>query len=382
MTSSDPQPNRRVLCIDDDPHVLEGIARTLSADFVLSTSSLPHEALGMLTSPGSFAVVVSDLRMPGLDGITLLDKARALAPDTVRVLLTGQAELADAVAAINRGGLFRFLTKPCPPEQLDVTLREACRQHELLVTERELLEDTLRGCLRAMTAALGAAAPAAFGRAERVARLAAQVARGIGCVDAWRVEAGVLLSAAATAALPAEVAARVNAGDVLSPAERAMIERLPAVLDDALRDIPRIADVRAAAAFTLAGIDAPRVRAPEQGAAPDALAALQAVIDLDALRARGFADDVALRMLVARDAYGGEVLAALGAHLAARSALPLTTVGRVADLPAGVELEDDLLDVDGLLVATRGQILGTGVRERLCNHAALRPLRLPIRVRG
>ena len=161
-----------------------------------------------------------------------------------------------------------------------------------------------------------------------------------------------------------------------------MIERLPAVLDDALRDIPRIADVRAAAAFTLAGIDAPRVRAPEQGAAPDALAALQAVIDLDALRARGFADDVALRMLVARDAYGGEVLAALGAHLAARSALPLTTVGRVADLPAGVELEDDLLDVDGLLVATRGQILGTGVRERLCNHAALRPLRLPIRVRG
>lgn len=373
---------RRVLCVDDDERVLEGISRTISSDFELITCAAPLRALNLLDTTPSFAVLVSDLRMPGLDGIGLLDRARTVAPETVRVLLTGQAELADAVAAVNRGGLFRFLMKPCAPEQLDRTLREACEQHELIVAERELREDTLRGCLRAMAAALGAAAPAAFGRAERVARLAAHVARAIGCPDAWHVEAGVLLSAAATAALPAEVAARVNSGDALSALDRAMVTRLPAVLDDALRDIPRIADVRAAAAFTLGGIGAPRARAAERGAAPDALAALQAVIDLDVLRARGFTDEVALRMLISRNVHGADVVAALQAYFDERATRPVRAIGRTDDLLVGTELEEDVVDVDGTLVASRGQILSTGVSERVHNHAAMRQLRMPLRVRG
>ncbi|MGC4086448.1 MAG: response regulator [Polyangiaceae bacterium] len=109
----------RILCVDDEPRVLEGLERTLFDHFEVMTLSKPEQALELLErGDESFAVVVSDMRMPGIDGATLLAHARRLAPDTTRVLLTGHADMEAAVAAINQGHIYRFLCKPCPPEVL------------------------------------------------------------------------------------------------------------------------------------------------------------------------------------------------------------------------------------------------------------------------
>ncbi len=138
----------RILCVDDDPNILAGYQRILHARFALDTARGAQEALKKMQTQGPYAVVVSDLRMPEMDGITLLTKVRELSPDTVRIVLTGYADIQMAMAAVNEGSVFRFLAKPCPPEHLAKALQAALQQYRLQRVERELLELTLRGVTR------------------------------------------------------------------------------------------------------------------------------------------------------------------------------------------------------------------------------------------
>src|ERR1043166_4052564 len=103
----------RILCVDDDPNILEGYKRQLRKEFELVTAVGPEQGLQMGIQQGPFAVVVSDLQMPGMNGVEFLAQVRTQEPDTVRMLLTGNAELQSAIEAINQGQIFRFLTKPC-----------------------------------------------------------------------------------------------------------------------------------------------------------------------------------------------------------------------------------------------------------------------------
>ena len=103
----------RILCVDDEPRVLEGIRRTLGMDFDVTTAEGGAQALALLIRRERFALTISDMRMPGMDGAAYLERAAQLAPDMVRILLTGQADMQAATRAINYGRIFRFLTKPC-----------------------------------------------------------------------------------------------------------------------------------------------------------------------------------------------------------------------------------------------------------------------------
>src|SRR5690242_13315710 len=103
----------RVLFVDDEPDLLAAIVRNLRSEhFDVATAPGGAAALDMLRNQGPFAVLVSDLRMPEMDGVTLLQNARKLFPDTVRVLFTGQPDMERAIAAVNEGEIFRFMTKP------------------------------------------------------------------------------------------------------------------------------------------------------------------------------------------------------------------------------------------------------------------------------
>ncbi len=129
----------RVLCVDDEPHVLDGLTLTLRRSFDVVTAVGGEAGLAAMRDRGPFAVVVSDLRMPGLDGATFLARARDLDPDAVRMLLTGHADLDGAIAAINDGGVARFLTKPCAPDELVRRVGQAVEARKLAERERELL---------------------------------------------------------------------------------------------------------------------------------------------------------------------------------------------------------------------------------------------------
>ena len=141
----------KILCVDDEPRVLEGLRRHLRERFEVITACGGPEALNFLTTVKDLAVVVSDMRMPEMDGATVLRHTRVLRPSAVRILLTGQADMAAAIKAINEGQIFRFLTKPCAADQFMSVIDEAIRQHELITAERVLLQRTLVGAIKALT---------------------------------------------------------------------------------------------------------------------------------------------------------------------------------------------------------------------------------------
>ena len=127
----------RVLLVDDDIEVLDALRRLLRSTFDVTTTCDPKEAIRLVVTNGPFAVVVSDLRMPGMDGVSLLYLIRQSAPDTVRVLLTGNADVEAAVSAVNQGNIFRFLTKPCPTATLIRAIEASVEQYRLLIGKHE-----------------------------------------------------------------------------------------------------------------------------------------------------------------------------------------------------------------------------------------------------
>ena len=160
-----------VLCVDDEKAVLDGLSLHLRRRYQVLTALSGAEALTVLAREPSVAVVISDMRMPGMDGATFLTRARDAAPDTVRLLLTGQAHIDSAIAAINEGRIFRFLTKPCPPATMMAAVDAANEQHRLVTSERVLLQDTLRGAIKARSAVLALAKHVRqLGDAQRAAR--------------------------------------------------------------------------------------------------------------------------------------------------------------------------------------------------------------------
>src|SRR5690606_18712073 len=98
----------RILCVDDEPNVLAGLERTLFDDYDVTTANSGVEALEILAEEEPFAIIISDMRMPNMDGATFLAEARKLEPDTVRMLLTGYSDVEAAISAINDGQIFRF----------------------------------------------------------------------------------------------------------------------------------------------------------------------------------------------------------------------------------------------------------------------------------
>ncbi|MCA9592984.1 MAG: response regulator, partial [Myxococcales bacterium] len=198
----------RILLVDDEPLVLEGLARQLGWEFEVSTAPSGARALELVQSEGPFAVVISDMRMPNMDGAEFLERARALDPDMVRVLLTGQSDLLQAIRAVNHGQLFRFLSKPCPPDVLVPTIQDAVRQHRLLTAERELLEKTLRGSVQTLLDTLALAQPDTFGRARRVEQYVVEVLDTIGEKEQWSIQLAALLCHLPLITLPPETLRR------------------------------------------------------------------------------------------------------------------------------------------------------------------------------
>ena len=128
-----PEPKRpRILIVDDDELIFNALKRQLRSRFDVTTATQGKEALRLVMSQDPYAVVVSDLRMPEMDGVTLLYLIRQVTPDTVRVLLTGKPDLEAATSAINEGNIFRFLNKPCPTGMLLRALEAAVEQYRLM----------------------------------------------------------------------------------------------------------------------------------------------------------------------------------------------------------------------------------------------------------
>ena len=171
----------RVLFVDDEPNILESYRRALRSKFDVSTALGGKAALALLESEPPFMVVVSDIKMPMMDGITLLSKVRTRYPETIRMVLTGYADLDMAVNAVNQGDIFRFLTKPCSPEDLIAAVTAGVEQYRMTMAARDLtiarrLNDGLERTLRAFTRLVEFRDPYTAGHMDRTAEICSLIA--------------------------------------------------------------------------------------------------------------------------------------------------------------------------------------------------------------
>src|SRR3954465_9092456 len=125
----------RVLFVDDEPNVLDGIRRQLRNRVDIETANSASAGLDIIKAQGPFAVVVSDMRMPEMNGARFLAKVNEMAPHTVRMVLSGQADLDSTVAAVNDGHIFRFLMKPCDTDKLIESINCGIEQYRLVNAE-------------------------------------------------------------------------------------------------------------------------------------------------------------------------------------------------------------------------------------------------------
>src|SRR6202034_2679408 len=182
-------------------------------------------------------------RMPGMDGATLLKHVKQLYPETTRILLTGEPGRDAAISAVNEGQIFRFLTKPCPPDQLRSAIEAGVAHHRLLIAEKVLLQETLIGCIKALVDILAITNPVAFGRSTRLRRLSAELAAALEIKGFWQLEAAAMLSQIGFISLPIELVDKLYYGQRLTPEEKTVAEGVPQVAQNLLGRIPRMEPV-------------------------------------------------------------------------------------------------------------------------------------------
>jgi CheY-like chemotaxis protein len=361
-----------ILCVDDEPNVLASLAPHLRRRCTMLSATSGAQALEMLRSRRDVAVIISDMRMPGMDGATFLAASRAIAPDATRMLLTGHADTSSAIAAVNGGGIFRFLTKPCGPVELLSAVESALEQHRLVTAERELLEKTLYGSIKALTDVLALANPAAFGRATRVKQVVAAMAAHLAIRERWQIEVAAMLSQLGAISLPAETVERIYHGHTLSDDERKQLVTASKMVDAVLANIPRLEVVRAMLArLWSVSTDAVVSTITERALVDQGASLLRAAVEFDLLEAQGNAADVAISLLRSQaGAHPARVLDALAAvrgEAARRDDVREYPLGAVA---VGMIFADDVRLTTGALLVPRGFEVTPSLIERV---RSLRP---------
>ena len=372
-----PKERLRILCVDDEPLVLDALKQRLRRHYDVRTAEGGPQGLEVLREGKELAVVISDMRMPEMNGAEFLEQVREVAPSAVRMLLTGYSDIKAAEDAVNRGHIFRFLTKPCPPEVLEPALEDAARLYRAAKVEKEVLEQTLRGAVQVLVDTLALVNPVAFSRANRVGRIVKRFAGSFPELDSWELEVAAMLSQIGLLTLPPEVVDLWVAGGQLSIAHKQFIKAYPGISADLVERVPRLENV----AEIIRWHDTPLDRTDKADEIPRGARILKAACDYDALCVNGREPDEAIaemRQNAAR--YDPAVLVKLAeASAGLRSKLTVRHV-RAKELAPGMVLHEPVCTKHGVVVAPDGSEVTIALVARLRNFATFGNLREPIAV--
>jgi CheY-like chemotaxis protein len=355
-----------ILCVDDEPQVLEGLRLHLKQRYIVHLAGSGTEGLEILRDTRNIAVILSDMRMPVMDGAKFLNAARSAAPEAVRMLLTGYTDMQSAIAAVNEGQIFRFISKPCPPDQLLAAFGAAVTQHQLIVAEKVLLQQTLLGCVESMVKVLSITKPMAFGRALRLRAKIRSVVHFLLWGDQWQIEAAAVLSQLGIVTLPEETLMKLNEGERLDASDRREIAASIDTSIQMLENIPRLEPVLEIMTHLAGAI---RGNPPSGKTPPPGALLLRIVLEWDALEAQGYTQSQALAKLRDAGEYDAELLERLGGMLpiAGTQSLAIETAPR--DLVAGMVLAEDLVRKNGVVILPRGFEIDRGLLDHIHTFA-------------
>ena len=344
--------NNKILCVDDEESILRGFQLNLRKDFELHLASNGVEGLEVFDQEGGFALVLSDMRMPQMDGATMLSEIKKRDPEVVTVLLTGHTDFESAMSAVNEGSIFRMLSKPCPPEMLIRVLGDGLAQHDLIKSKRILLDQTLRGAVDALAQSLSTAKPLFFGRAQRVRRIANELSDMLKIEDAWRVDIASIFSQLAYISLPESVTEDVYYKRDLTSGVKEMVRKFPEETEKIIEKIPGLEDVvEILGKLTVQH----RFEEDDDTGLRKAASILRVALDFDYYEEQGHDRSLIVQTLKSRkDDYDPEVTECLSQLLVVAEQKYRLEEITIRKLEVGMRLAQELRLSDGLLVASSG----------------------------
>lgn len=374
----------RVLFVDDEPNVLDGIRRQLRNRVDIETATSAAAGLNIIRQQGPFAVVVSDMRMPEMDGARFLAKVNEIAPQTVRMVLSGQADLESTIAAVNEGRVFRFLLKPCNPETLLSVVRNGIEQYRLVHAEKHLLENTLNATVKVLFDVLGLINPVAQRRASQIQRYAESAAEALRLQpDMWQYHLAAMISQLGCITLPQETLARAVGGQPLSDEDRRLYESHPEIASKLLGTIPRLEAVAAMVAGQSKIPSPDLARGDATNWEPEKIGAaiLWAAVQFDRHISLGRIPAQAAQLVdQAAPGLPAVITQAMVRVVSDDCGLVMTREVKLINLEVGMTLDADVLSARGSRLMPRGTDVTSTVIERLRAVAAGVGVAEPIRV--
>lgn len=362
--------NKRVLFVDDEPNVLQAIRRAIRKEVDVTIAVGPEAGLEILSKEPPFAMIVSDMRMPGMSGVEFLRAAQQLSPDSVRVMLTGNSDQATAVGAVNDGKVFRFLTKPCDVTMLRDVIAQGLRQYELVNAERDLLENTVKGSLGVLTELLAMALPEAFGRTCRIKDQVMALVDSqtdVSAEDRWSIETATMLSQLCSITMSPDVIAKMNQGLALATNEQEAYFTATSSVARLIEKVPRMETVAKIVEYQHkpyngGGYPPTEIKAE---AIPFGARALHLALAIDHLKLQGIAKpDIAAALRDRRNEFDPRLLEQL-ISLPATGTESVKASLSIDEIAVGMRIEQDITTDYGSLLVCAGQHVTDAIYEHL-----------------
>jgi response regulator RpfG family c-di-GMP phosphodiesterase len=374
--------NEKILFVDDEVNVLQAYQRSLRKEFRMDIAIGPADGLMALASQGPYAVIISDMRMPGMDGAEFLAQATEKAPEAVRIMLTGNADQQTAIDAVNKGHIFRFLTKPCSPELLSQSITAGIEQYRLVTAEKELLGKTLGGSIQMLIEVLSLINPTAFGRSSRVRRLVRQIATEFKIENLWQMEIAAMLSQIGCITVPEETLLKVYRGQTLLAEEVRLMQAHPQIGHDLIKHIPRLEQVAEIIGYQDKLFNGGGVPQNDRQGYDIPLGAriLKLALDFDKLTEAQYSNSEALDEMRGRHGcYDPNVLRALETVLE-KDISYVPRLLMVDELTPDMILTENIFSSKGLLLLNKGQEVTRSLCLRLKNFRDGGAITEPIKV--
>ena len=373
----------KVLFVDDEPAVLRSYQRFMGLDYDVETANGGTEGLQKIEESGPFGVVISDMRMPGMNGAEFLTIVKNNYPDSIRMLLTGQADMNDTISAVNNGRIFRFLTKPCPPDTLGPAIDEAIELYNLKHAEKELLEKTLKGTINLLADILSIVRPDLFSRSVRIRQLTHDLATALDIEGIWKAEVAALLSQIGCITISQDILKKRYDGEQLSETDQyEFYKHLPAG-QKLLGNIPRLEEISEAISYQekhFNGGGYPRNDVAGQDI-PILARILKVANDFDFNQSLGKSNTASIGALTMQAGrYDPDVLDALKSMFNKVEDQYIVKEIKAKNVITGMKLAEGVRTKGDLLLVAKGQEISDAMRLCILNFAESKKLIEPIRI--
>ncbi len=360
------KPPEKILMVDDDRNLLDSFRRQFRKKLNIETATSGADGVQAVRDGGPFAVVISDMQMPNMNGVEFLSKVRAISPNTVRIMLTGNANLDVATDAVNDGNIFRFLNKPVETDQLFQVIVDSIQQYRLITTEKILLNKTLKGAVDLLADILSMVNPTAFGQSTRIKRHVQTIIKALSLDDAWHYDLAAMLCHIGFISLPQDLIAKIVNGEELSASEEQLFKSHPSIGGRLLKHIPRleiVSEMVAKQHESVGKIDFEGKLDNQQKAILGGQI-LKVATAYDQLITQGSDDEAAITTLKEKPEKYDPVLVetlSLGAKNQKLEVLNLA----IDQLEPGLILDQPVSTESGVLLIAKGQVLSQAVLFRL-----------------